>query len=184
MPKPFAGPATRAKIKAQLGITDAVDDAELDLIAAAVNTVVRGLPVAQPASRTVTVTTAVGSPALTGAAGTFGPEDVSAVITGPTTGTNPLPAGAALQAVTSDVAATLSANATATATVTATLEAYAWSAAVDRGANMLGGRLFRRRNSPSGVETFSGDGVVYVQRSDPDIAQLLQLGDYSKPAVG
>lgn len=181
MPLPFIGPASRTLIKAQLGIAgaDVVDDAELDLIAAAVNSVVRGLPVAQPTSRTVTVTTTSGSTGITAAAGTFAPSDVSAAISG--TG---IPAGATLSAVASDVAATLSANATASGTVEAVVESYAWSDQVLRGANMLGGRLLRRRRSPSGVETFAGEGVVYVQRNDPDIAQLLQLGDYAKPAVG
>lgn len=184
MPIPFAGPATRDAIKTMLGITDALDDAELDSIAAAVNSVVRRLPIAVPTSRTVTLSVTSGSAAVTAAAGTLDPEDVGAAVTGPTSGTNPIPAAATLTAVASDVAATLSANATATASVTVTLEAGAFAARVTRGANMLGARLFRRKNSPSGVETFAGDGVVYVQRNDPDIAQLLALGDYAKPGVG
>lgn len=113
MPQPADGPATTAKVKVQLQITDAGDDAVLDDIVAAVNAVVRGLPVAQLG------------------------DDVNA-----------------------------------------------WPANVSHGANMLAGRLFRRRNSPSGIEAFGANGPVYVNRNDPDIAQLLQLGDYSKPAVG
>lgn len=184
MPQPFSGPTTRDQIKAQLGITDTVDDAALDLIALAVNSVVRGLPVAQPTTRDVTVSTTNGAAGITAAAGTFIPSDVSAAISGPKTGTNPIPAAATLAAVASSSAATLSATATATATVTVTLEDGAWRDRVVLGATMLGARLFRRRNTASGVETFAGDGAVYVSRNDPDIAQLLQLGAYAKPAVG
>lgn len=64
------------------------------------------------------------------------------------------------------------------------LETDPWPANITRGANMLAARLFRRRNSPSGVEAFGVDGVVYVSRNDPDIAMLLKLGGYARPAVG
>lgn len=60
----------------------------------------------------------------------------------------------------------------------------AWDADVVLGATMLAGRLWRRRNSPAGVESFAGDAAVYVQRNDPDVALLLQMGTYAKPAVG
>lgn len=53
-----------------------------------------------------------------------------------------------------------------------------------QGAVMLAARVARRRNSPSGVESFGELGPVYVQRNDPDIAQLLGLGHYAKPAIG
>lgn len=49
------------------------------------------------------------------------------------------------------------------------------------GADMLAGRLWRRRNSPAGVEVFGADGPAYVSRNDPDIARLLRL---NLPAVG
>lgn len=49
------------------------------------------------------------------------------------------------------------------------------------GANMLAARLVRRRNSPEGVTAFGAAGPVYVQRNDPDIALLLQIGAYKKP---
>lgn len=52
------------------------------------------------------------------------------------------------------------------------------------GATMLAARLWRRRNSPEGVATFTGDGAVYVQRNDPDVALLLQLGQHAPPVVG
>jgi hypothetical protein len=52
------------------------------------------------------------------------------------------------------------------------------------GAMMLAARLYRRRNSPEGVATFTSDGAVYVQRNDPDVAMLLGLGSYAPPVVG
>lgn len=58
-----------------------------------------------------------------------------------------------------------------------------WPADVTRGANMLAARLFRRKGSPSGIEAFGTNGPVYVQRTDPDIAMLLQLGDWAPPGV-
>lgn len=60
-----------------------------------------------------------------------------------------------------------------------------WEANTVLGANMLAGRLYRRRNSPAGVEAFSDlGGAVYVQRNDPDIALLLRTGAYARPMVG
>lgn len=59
-----------------------------------------------------------------------------------------------------------------------------WPDRIVSGATMLGARLFRRRNSPAGVESFGSDGAVYVSRNDPDIAQLLQLGTHQSPTVG
>lgn len=49
---------------------------------------------------------------------------------------------------------------------------------------MLAGRLYRRRNSPSGVEAFTGDGATYVSRNDPDVARLLRIEGYAPPRVG
>jgi hypothetical protein len=63
--------------------------------------------------------------------------------------------------------------------------AVSWTADVTYGANLLGGRLYRRRNSPAGVEAFSDiGGAVYVQRNDPDIAMMLGIGTYARPVVG
>lgn len=61
-----------------------------------------------------------------------------------------------------------------------------WAGVADvvAGANMLVARMFRRKNSPAGVESFGSDGAVYVSRSDPDIAQLLQLGQWRGPQLG
>lgn len=55
---------------------------------------------------------------------------------------------------------------------------------IQLGATMLAARLLRRHDSPEGVSAFSETGPVYIQRNDPDIALLLQLGDYAKPSVG
>jgi hypothetical protein len=52
------------------------------------------------------------------------------------------------------------------------------------GATMLAARLWRRRNSPEGVATFTADGAVYVQRNDPDISMLLGIGSSAPPVVG
>lgn len=60
----------------------------------------------------------------------------------------------------------------------------AWTADVERGANMLAVRLWRRKDSPAGVESFAQLGAAYVMRSDPDIAMLLQLGSWSSPQLG
>lgn len=55
---------------------------------------------------------------------------------------------------------------------------------VVEGANMLGVRLWRRKDTPGGVEVYGEFGIAYVRRLDPDVAMLLSLGDWAKPAVG
>lgn len=52
-----------------------------------------------------------------------------------------------------------------------------------QGATMLAARLYRRRNSPGGVEAYT-DAAVYVARTDPDVALLLKLGPNKPPQVG
>lgn len=52
------------------------------------------------------------------------------------------------------------------------------------GGTMLAARIYRRRNSPGGVENMGELGPVYIQRNDPDIAMLLEIGSYRKPQVG
>lgn len=59
-----------------------------------------------------------------------------------------------------------------------------WAPHHVHGATMLAARLYRRRHSPAGVETFGAEGAVYVQRNDPDVAMLLGLGAYARPVVG
>lgn len=66
----------------------------------------------------------------------------------------------------------------------AAVDQIAWPDRVVQGSTMLASRLFRRRNSPAGVEAFSSDGAVYVSRNDPDIAQYLGLGVHQPPTVG
>lgn len=60
----------------------------------------------------------------------------------------------------------------------------AWPADIALGATMLGARLHRRRKTPDGVAVFGEQGGVYVQRNDPDVALLLELGEHGRPAVG
>lgn len=55
---------------------------------------------------------------------------------------------------------------------------------VVEGANMLAVRLWRRKDTPGGVEVYGDFGIAYVRKLDPDVAMLLELGDWSKPAVG
>lgn len=57
-------------------------------------------------------------------------------------------------------------------------------ARVVEGANMLAARIWRRKDSPAGVVSVGDFGPVYVQRNDPDVALLLELGAHSKPMVG
>lgn len=64
------------------------------------------------------------------------------------------------------------------------VEDRVWKAATVEGCTLLTARLFRRKNSPSGVEAFTDLGPVYVRRQDPDVAMYLGLGDYAPPAVG
>ena len=67
---------------------------------------------------------------------------------------------------------------------TADEPAASWDAPAVTGAVMLAARLYRRRNSPDGVTAMNELGPVYVQRNDPDVAMLLELGTYTRPAVG
>jgi hypothetical protein len=39
----------------------------------------------------------------------------------------------------------------------------------------LAARLYRRRNTPSGIEAFGDAGLAYVARQDPEVAMLLRL---------
>jgi hypothetical protein len=66
----------------------------------------------------------------------------------------------------------------------ASIGADDWPADVVEGANMLGVRLWRRKDTPGGVEVYGEFGIAYVRHLDPDVAMLLQLGDWSKPSVG
>lgn len=52
-----------------------------------------------------------------------------------------------------------------------------------QGAVQLAARIYRRRNSPAGIETM-GDSVNYVASFDPDLDQFLRRGRYRMPGVG
>ena len=116
MALPAGDPTTIADVKAWASITDERDDAVLAQVFAAVNVLVRGLPVAQRLDA---------DPAL-----------------------------------------------------------GAWPGDIKLGATMLAARMHRRRNTAGGVEAAGAFGVAYVRRNDPDVAQLLQLGEYATPLVG
>ena len=47
---------------------------------------------------------------------------------------------------------------------------------------MLAARIYRRRNSPGGMDT-SFDQIAYVSRFDPEIERALRQGRSRKPAV-
>lgn len=63
-------------------------------------------------------------------------------------------------------------------------DAGEWTDATNLAAIMLAARLVRRRNSPSGVEALTEEGVSYVARYDSDIARLLRIDGYASPRVG
>lgn len=46
---------------------------------------------------------------------------------------------------------------------------------VTLGAIMFAGKLWRRRGTPGGIESFDGT-PAFVRRHDPDVAMLLRLG--------
>ena len=59
-----------------------------------------------------------------------------------------------------------------------------WPQGADLGAVMLASRLYRRRNSPGGVESFGDMGAAYVPRYDADLDRLLRINDWAAPQVG
>jgi len=59
-----------------------------------------------------------------------------------------------------------------------------WDAAARHGAAMLAARLYRRRDSPGGMAAFGADAGAVISGNWPDIALLLRLGNYTRPAVG
>lgn len=55
----------------------------------------------------------------------------------------------------------------------------------EQAATMLAARLYRRRNSPEGVQGITPEGVaVGIVRSDADIARLLRIDGFAVPQVG
>lgn len=109
-------------------------------------------------------------------------------MTSPTSGEGPTSAAALAGQLSLDPAdeAVLDRLAPTVAAVNALVPRMATSPADAQalGATMLAARLWRRRNSPEGVATFTQDGAVYVQRNDPDVALLLGISAYAPPVVG
>lgn len=62
-------------------------------------------------------------------------------------------------------------------------EGEEWRADYALGTVMLAAQLYRRRNTPGGVEQF-GETGVYVRAIDADVERLLRIGRYSPPGVG
>lgn len=59
-----------------------------------------------------------------------------------------------------------------------------WPDDVTLGATMLAARMYRRRNSPAGVEAITESGAQYIARSDIDVARLLRIDTMTRPQVG
>lgn len=52
-------------------------------------------------------------------------------------------------------------------------------------ATMLASRLYRRRNSPEGIQGITPEGIaIGIVRSDADIARLLRIDSYTIPMIG
>ena len=58
-----------------------------------------------------------------------------------------------------------------------------WTSDIRLGANMLSARFYRRRNSPSGIDTITDAGAIYLPRRDADVDTLLRLNEYNAPAT-
>lgn len=58
-----------------------------------------------------------------------------------------------------------------------------WAGTTILGAVMLSARMYKRKNSPGGIEAI-GDMSTYVSRYDSDIARLLNIDSFRKPMVG
>lgn len=58
-----------------------------------------------------------------------------------------------------------------------------WPADVTQGAVMLAARLYRRRNTPGGIDALA-DQAVYVPRRDADVDSLLHQAAFAPPRVG
>lgn len=58
--------------------------------------------------------------------------------------------------------------------------AYTPDAETLTAATALAARLWRRRNSPGGIETFS-DSIMYVARFDPEIERGLRMAGWLRP---
>jgi len=54
---------------------------------------------------------------------------------------------------------------------------------VYQGSVMFSAKVYRRRNSPAGVESF-GESVIYTSTKDAEVAIFLRQGQFAMPAVG
>lgn len=61
--------------------------------------------------------------------------------------------------------------------------AATWDDDTALGATMLTARLYRRRNSPAGIEAMTELGTSYVSRYDSDIARLLRIDAFARPVA-
>ena len=61
---------------------------------------------------------------------------------------------------------------------------YDPDAEVYQGGVMYAAREVRRRNSPSGTQSFGDAGVVFVSKFDSDIERALHQGSWAIPGVG
>ena len=61
---------------------------------------------------------------------------------------------------------------------------YTPDAETYQGAMMLAAKTLRRRNSPSGVETFGDVGISFVAKHDPEVSRCLRTDAYQRPGVG
>lgn len=64
-----------------------------------------------------------------------------------------------------------------------TVDGLIWAETTRLGAIMLAARMYRRKNSPGGIEAV-GEVTTYVARYDSDIARLLNIDSFKKPMVG
>ena len=58
---------------------------------------------------------------------------------------------------------------------------YVPDAEVYQAGIMLAAKLYRRRNSPAGIEAFA-DSVAYVSRYDPEVERFLRSQNWRRPA--
>jgi len=58
-----------------------------------------------------------------------------------------------------------------------------WAPRADQAAIQYAARLYGRRGSITGIAAFAEAGVALLPRTDPDVAQLLELGSYQKSVV-
>lgn len=61
---------------------------------------------------------------------------------------------------------------------------YVPDAQTYQGAVMYAAREYRRRNSPSGLESFGDGGMSFVAKYDSDIERALHTGSWALPGVG